>query len=88
MLSHPLKDDCHLAVIEKRHAAAFFAFIEKNRAHYKGVLRFIEKLTSVKEVEAFILRGQHAAADGSFCSWGIWDGRTIVGVVSVRDMDE
>jgi ribosomal-protein-serine acetyltransferase len=88
MLRHPLKLDCHLALIEKRHATAFFAFVEKNRERYRGILHFIEKLGSVKDTEAFIIKGQHAMADGSFCSWGIWEGTRIIGVVSVRDMDE
>ncbi len=88
MLSYPLKHNCHLALIEKRHAAAFFAFLEKNREHYRGILRFIEKLRSEKDTESFIVRGLEAMAHGSFCSWGLWDGKRIVGVVSVRDMDE
>jgi ribosomal-protein-serine acetyltransferase len=88
MFSYPLKMDCYLALIEKRHYKKFFNFIEKNREYYRGILHFIDNLKNEKDSEAFILNSLGMMIEGKMVFWGIWSKEDIVGEVSIRDIDE
>ncbi len=88
MLSYPLKMDCYLALIEKRHYKKFFKFIEKNREYYRGILHFVDNLKNEKDSEDFIFNSLKMMIEGKMVFWGIWSKENIIGEVSVRDIDE
>lgn len=88
MLTHPLKNECYLALIEKRHAEKYYKMLEKNRDYYKGILHFIDKIKDKKGTEALIMNAQKSMIEGEMVIWGLWKKGEIIGVVHVRDINE
>ena len=88
MLKHDLKLGCYLAFIEKRHSLKFYNFLEKNRKHFTGRLNFIDKIKCESDATNAIERAANMIVEGSGFFWGIWRNDKIIGMISMRDINE
>jgi ribosomal-protein-serine acetyltransferase len=88
MLRTDLKSGCYLALIEKRHSMKFYTFLEKNRKHFTGRLNFIDRIKNENDAANAIERAANMIVEGSGFFWGIWRNDDIIGMISMRDINE
>ncbi len=88
MLTHDIADGYYLALIEKRHLEQFNTYLENNRQHFTGILHFIDKVAGKDDVARIIESLARMLVDGTGFAWGLWHDNAIIGMVSVRDINE
>lgn len=82
-----LENGIYLGLIEKRHAASFYSYIQDNMENFRGILSFIDRMSSVEAVEEFIKTFAEMQVDGTGFLWGIWENGTIIGSMNAHDIN-
>ena len=88
MLKHDLKFGCYLAFVEKRHSLKFYNFLEKNREYFTGILHFIDNIKNERDAAIAIEQSAKMIVEGTGFFWGIWRDNEIIGMISMRDINE
>jgi ribosomal-protein-serine acetyltransferase len=86
MFSHTVREGVVLRLLEERHAAAFYAHVEANRAHLGVWLDEVDRIHSQEDAREFIRQGLQAFASGAGLSLGIWVEGDLAGVVGLGDV--
>ena len=84
-----LRVDDELEIVPWRpeHAEAMFAAVQRNRAHLRQWLPWLDHVKAVDDERAFITRAnEQAAADNGFHA-GIWRDGTVVGGIGFHYVD-
>ena len=74
-------DDTELRLLEGRHAAELFALTDRNRAHLRPWLPWVDQTTSPADTRAFIAGTLHQLAENNGLHVGIWFRGELVGVI-------
>ncbi len=88
MLETILKGTITMKVAEKRHAAAMFDFVERNRDYFIDVIPFVSRTAKVSQLEELITKYLDKYARGTGVFYGLWDSGSMIGLVLIRDIDE
>jgi ribosomal-protein-serine acetyltransferase len=87
MLKLDIADGIELKALEKRHLNAFFAFVEKGRAHFENWIPFVSSTTSIEIAEKKIDTYLELVKNGEAYFWCIWEKTSIIGLVLIKDID-
>jgi ribosomal-protein-serine acetyltransferase len=87
MFTHDLGDGAELRILEARHAEAFLAFIETNRAYLRRYIPFARSIQTVEDARNFIKRGLTRFAEDGLPWVGVWRGGEIVGMMLFFPLD-
>lgn len=88
MFAMPLENGLKLTMLEKRHAPAFYELLEKNRDYFAEFLAFPHTMHSVSEAGELIQKYLDFYAKNLGWFNGIWDGKQLIGVILVKDIQE
>jgi ribosomal-protein-serine acetyltransferase len=84
MFTKDLGDGAHLALLEPHHAFEMFTLIDRNRAHLREWLPFVDGTRSAEDCKAFRKASlERFARDGSFDA-GIFQDGVLTGVIGLH----
>lgn len=86
MFSLTLAPDAELRLLEVRHARAFFALVEANRAHLAPWVHSPANLASLADAEAKLAANLQVFASGRAIPAGLWHAGELVGEVVLFDI--
>lgn len=81
MLIQPLTDDVGLELLEPHHAEALFHAVDRNRAHLRRWLGWVDDTRSPDDTRAFIRRTQQQFGENDGFQTALVAGGRIIGVV-------
>lgn len=87
MLSLEIGDGLELIALEKRQVNAFYAFVDRGRAHFENWIPFVSSTTSIEIAEKKTESYLELIKNGEAYFWCIWKGDSIVGLVLIKDID-
>ncbi len=87
MVTHKLREDAELRLLEPRHAEELFGLIDRNRERLRPWMMFVDYATSVDAERAFIISALKQFADGQGFHCGIWLDGKLVGGIGMMPID-
>ena len=87
MFEKDLGSGLSLRLLERQHAEALFARTDRNRAHLRPWLPWVDAVRSAADTRAFIEEGLQRFARGAGYELGIWQEGALVGVIGVHEID-
>jgi ribosomal-protein-serine acetyltransferase len=82
MFRRSIGNDTELALLEARHAEEVFRLIDRDRAHLRQWLPWVDSTSAVDDTQEFIRRSLEQYAKGEGVVAGIWQQGRLAGVVS------
>ena len=76
-----------LRLLEERHAGTVYTLVDRNRAHLREWLPWVDSTRSLQDIETYIKVGLQLLADNGAFNAGIWLNDELVGVVSYHRID-
>ncbi len=80
MFCRPIGQDIELRLLVAQDADTVFALVDRNRAHLRLWMPWIDTTTSADDTRTFIRQGLLQLADNNGCQLGIWYRNELVGV--------
>ena len=87
MFRFPLGEGVELRLIEDRHADELWALIDRNRAHLRAWMSWLDQTTSVADTRGFITGALRQYADNDGFQAGIWVDGALAGIVGYHQWD-
>ena len=87
MNRQPISADAELRPIEPQHAAELFAVIDRNRAHLRPWLPWVEAVQAVEDEEAFIARSLNQKNTTGVFHCAIFHGEALAGGIGLPAID-
>lgn len=81
MFRRDIGPGAELRILEKRHAEPLFSLFDRNRAHLRRWLPFVDSSTTVGDSQKFIEAGLRQFADNNGFHAGIWIDGQIAGCI-------
>ena len=72
VFAHPLGDEAELRLLLPHYAEEVFAVTDKNRAHLRPTMSWVDDTTCVEHIRTFIRRALQRMAEGTEVHWGLW----------------
>jgi len=87
MFHAPIRSGIELRLLEERHASAAFALMDRDRAHLREWLAFVDRTRTEDDWRKFVRASleQFAATEGFTA--GIWEGEQFLGVIGTKRID-
>ncbi|MGA9140968.1 MAG: GNAT family protein [Methanocella sp.] len=86
MFRRSIGADTELALLEARHAEDVFRLADRDRAHLRQWLPWVDGTLTVEDSREFIMRSLELYTKGESLVAGIWHAGNLVGVVSFFSM--
>jgi ribosomal-protein-serine acetyltransferase len=87
MFSKSLQDGFELRLLEERHAAEVFAAVDRERAHLRTWLAWVDATQSEDDSLSFIRSTLEQFSTNRGFAAGIWDGTKLAGTVGTHPID-
>ncbi len=87
MFVHRLAEGVALQLLERRHADALFALIDRNRPHLGTWLPWVDWTLTVQDSKTHIAGSTQRWADGKGLEAGIWCDGNLAGVIGFHDLN-
>lgn len=87
MFSRQITIDAELRLIEARHCEEVFAMVEKNRAHLRRWMPWVDGSKSVEDIRKWQQTGAEQFAKNNGFHAGIWHREKFVGTIGFHAMD-
>lgn len=87
MFQVPIRSDVQLRLMEERDAAEMFAVVDRNRAHLREWLPWVDRTTSREDTSSFIRRALEQYARNEGFHAGIWVEDKFSGVIGCHKVD-
>jgi len=87
MFQKNIRDGVYLRVLEERHAPAVFAVVDRERAHLREWLPWVDMTTEVQHTLNFIKTSLQQFASNDGFSAGIWSGDEFIGGIGTHKID-
>jgi ribosomal-protein-serine acetyltransferase len=87
MFSTPLRDGFEIRLLEEHHAAELFAAVERNRAHLRQWLPWVDVTRTEEDGLAFIRSSLEMFAAHEGFAGGIWYHGDVAGVIGTHRID-
>jgi ribosomal-protein-serine acetyltransferase len=87
MFSFRIDDSTKLSLVEERHANELFALTDRNRAHLRQWLPWLDSVTTVSDTREFIKTSLTQFANNNGFQAGIWFDERLVGLVGYHQID-
>ena len=87
MFNKKIRDDVYLKVLEERHAPEVFEVVERERAHLREWLPWVDMTTEVEHTLNFIKTSLQQFAGNDGFSAGIWSGDEFIGGIGTHKID-
>ena len=87
MFQRDIRDGVCLKLLEERHAPAVFAAVDRNRAHLRKWLPWVDDTTSVGYTLNFIRTSLQQFANNQGFAAGIWCGDEYAGTIGAHKID-
>ena len=84
MFEATVEEGLVLRLLEPRHAEALFSLVNRNRDYLGAWLSFVERMETVKDIEAYVHRGLEQLAKNNGFQLGIWLHGELVGVIGLH----
>jgi ribosomal-protein-serine acetyltransferase len=82
-----IRDGIDLRLLEERHAAAAFDVVDRNRAHLREWLPWVDTTLEVADTARFIKSALHQFANNEGFAAGIWCGEEFAGTIGFHKID-
>jgi ribosomal-protein-serine acetyltransferase len=87
MFHKKIRDGVYLKVLEERHAPEVYALVERERAHLREWLPWVDMTTEVEHTLNFIKTSLQQFAGNDGFSAGIWSGEEFIGGIGTHKID-
>jgi ribosomal-protein-serine acetyltransferase len=87
MFNKKIRDSVYLKVLEERHAPEVFAVVERERAHLRDWLPWVDMTTEVEHTLNFIKTSLQQFAGNDGFSAGVWSGEEFIGGIGTHKID-
>lgn len=87
MFAATLRPGVELRLLEERHAPALFAVVNRERAHLRRWMSWVDPTTSEDDILAFIRRSLQQFASNEGFSAGVWVDGAVAGVITLHKID-
>lgn len=87
MFKCSLSEDTEIRLIERRHANAFFALVEKNYERLSAWCPWLGEVETVEKTKLFITGKLQRFADGNGFTAGLFEQGSLIGVVALEYVD-
>jgi ribosomal-protein-serine acetyltransferase len=87
MFSAPVRDGFELRLLEERHAPALFKVVERERAHLREWLPWVDATKSEEDSLSFIRSVLEQFVTNHGFAAGVWNGERLAGTVGLHRID-
>jgi len=87
MFSAPFRDGFELRLLEERHAPALFKVVERERAHLREWLPWVDATKSEEDSLSFIRSVLEQFVTNHGFAAGVWNGERLAGTVGLHRID-
>ncbi len=87
MFAHFVDDRTELRLLQQQHAPELFALVDRNRAHLRAWLPWVDATTEVQDSIDFIVMSIFTFAQQGPMVCGVWRDGALCGVIGHNDID-
>ena len=87
MLPHRVNESITLRILQNHHSEALFALTDRNRAHLREWLPWLDETTTIEHSREFIRSALKAFTESAVFAAGIWHRDVFCGVIAYNFID-
>lgn len=86
MLAHPLDEDSELRLLQLHQAEALLALINTNRKHLRRFLPWVDGITTIEDMKAFVQGALEELASGEQLPLTVWHQNQLAGTLTLHNI--